>query len=254
MEMLVSGSSSLRFVVGPTDGTMQKALKLPTLLEGEALAIWLEMTEEQQRDIKTVKETLISKMMPVAFVSLDEFHHCTLQPGKALAVFVHHMKKLLGQAMPDFGAEVSEKLVLHQFLAGLPASISRQLRATGEAKTFQAAVERVRLLMAVDDQGWVMAVTDRPNPVEQLTEQVAKLTEQVVALSTARNTSQRGGICCFTCSCTGHIQRECSNRRQGAETRRCFICDKRRHLAKDCQQGNNQGVSVKGSRHPSAHQ
>ena len=51
MEMLVSGSSSLRFVVGPTDGTMQKALKLPTLLEGEALAIWLEMTEEQQRDI-----------------------------------------------------------------------------------------------------------------------------------------------------------------------------------------------------------
>ena len=26
-----------------------KALKLPTLLEGEALAVWLELTEEQQK-------------------------------------------------------------------------------------------------------------------------------------------------------------------------------------------------------------
>lgn len=233
----------------------QKALKLPTLLEGEALAIWLEMTEEQQGDIKTAKETLVSKMKPVAFVALDVFHHRTLQPGEALAVFVHELKKLLEQAMPDLGPQARDQLVLHQFLAGLPVSVSRQLRATGEAQTLQAAVERARLLMVIDDKGPVAAVADQPNPVEQLAEQVAKLTEQVAALSTtAHNTSRRDRIRCFACNRTGHVQRECPYRRQGAEVRRCFACGQRGHLAKDCQQGNDQGVPVKGSRYPSPRQ
>ena len=36
-----------------------KALKLPTLLEGEALAVWLELSQEEQKNITTVKEKMI---------------------------------------------------------------------------------------------------------------------------------------------------------------------------------------------------
>ena len=50
-----------------------QALKLPTFLEGEALAVWLELTEEEQADYSTVKEKLTSKLRPAQFVSLDEF-------------------------------------------------------------------------------------------------------------------------------------------------------------------------------------
>ena len=32
-----------------------KALKLPTLLEGEALAVWLELSEEEQSSMETIK-------------------------------------------------------------------------------------------------------------------------------------------------------------------------------------------------------
>ena len=39
-----------------------KALKLPTLLEGEALAVWLKLTEEEQKDIARAKEKMIKKM------------------------------------------------------------------------------------------------------------------------------------------------------------------------------------------------
>ena len=39
-----------------------KALKVPTLLEGEALASWLELTEEEQADFKTLKKKLIAKL------------------------------------------------------------------------------------------------------------------------------------------------------------------------------------------------
>ena len=43
-----------------------KALKVPTLLEGEALASWLKLTEEEQADFKMVKEKLIGKMAPLS--------------------------------------------------------------------------------------------------------------------------------------------------------------------------------------------
>ena len=51
-----------------------QALKLPTLLEGEALAIWLELSTEQKADYAGAKEHLITKMAPTEFVSLEEFH------------------------------------------------------------------------------------------------------------------------------------------------------------------------------------
>ena len=41
------------------------ALKLPTLLEGEALAIWLELSEEQQGDYAAAKKEICTAMMPM---------------------------------------------------------------------------------------------------------------------------------------------------------------------------------------------
>lgn len=35
-----------------------KAVKLPTLLEGEALAVWLELSEGEQEEYKTAKKLL----------------------------------------------------------------------------------------------------------------------------------------------------------------------------------------------------
>ena len=50
-----------------------KTLKLPTLLEGEALAVWSDLEEEQQSNYGTDKEKISNTMMPTKFVSLDEF-------------------------------------------------------------------------------------------------------------------------------------------------------------------------------------
>ena len=42
--------------MGWTHGT--KALKLPTLVEGEAHVVWLELTESEQADHEVAKKTL----------------------------------------------------------------------------------------------------------------------------------------------------------------------------------------------------
>ena len=51
-----------------------QALKLSTLLEGEALASWLELSKEEQGDYKSAKEKLMAKLIPPSFAILDEFH------------------------------------------------------------------------------------------------------------------------------------------------------------------------------------
>ena len=86
------------------------------------------------------------------FEALDNFHNHRLRPEEALSIFVHDMKMLLEQAMPRLDNTACDQLLLHQFLAGLPSSLSWQLRATGEARDLNSSVERARLLMSIDTQ------------------------------------------------------------------------------------------------------
>ena len=166
-----------------------KALKLPTLLEGEALAVWLELSEKQQECYATAKEEICTALKPMEFVSLDEFHRRNMRPGETLSVFVHDLKKLLERAIPGLDKKGRDQHLLHQFLAGIPDAVSRQLRATGETKTLDAAVVQARLLMTIDDHGQAEAVAEGPTEVQLLREQVALLTEQVATLSTSRLTA-----------------------------------------------------------------
>ena len=43
------------------------------LLEGEALTIWLELDEDEQKVYSAAKGKLLSAMMPMNFEALDEF-------------------------------------------------------------------------------------------------------------------------------------------------------------------------------------
>ena len=94
--------------------------------------MWIEVTEEEQSDYNTVKEKLISRLKLAQFVSLDEFHRRKQRPDKTPALYLHELKKLLRQAMPDMDAATRQQLLKLQFLAGLLMSFGRQIRANGE--------------------------------------------------------------------------------------------------------------------------
>ena len=123
--------------------------------------------------------------MPMEFVLLDEFHRKKLQPGEAVSIFVHNLKKLLDQSMPGLEEAVREKLHLHQFLAGLPENISKQLRATGEVIKL---VARTGLLMTIDDREQSAAVSQKSSEVKVLCEQVALLKPRRFAAPSAAPT------------------------------------------------------------------
>ena len=159
---------------------------------------------------------------------------------------MYDLKKLLDQALPSVESATKEQLLLHQFLAGLPPAVSRQLRAAGETKELEKTVERARLLMAWEDQEQTAAVTADNSQLRQLEGRIAALTEQVAALTINRGAPVR----CFRCNQIGHLQRNCPNRRGARDSRRCFVCGLPGHLARECHQGNGNGASVQGSRRP----
>ena len=231
-----------------------KAVKLPTLLEGEAIAVWLELSEEEQAEYKTAKKLLCKRLMPMQFISLDDFHKRKYRQGESLSVFFHELKKLLSAAMPNLEASARNQLLLHQLLAGLPNSISKQLRATGDTTDLEKVLERARLLIMIEDQPEQAAVVSQPSSdVLLLKEQIADLTEQVALLTTGGE-RQRPIVRCFYCNQPGHIQRHCqayqSQLRQ--QPRRCYTCGKVGHLQRDCRQrqGNFKGTPAQATRRP----
>ena len=217
-----------------------KAKKLPTLLEGEALAVWLEMTMKQQGSYERAKLKIIERMAPVRFVSFDDFRAQKLWPNEALFVFLHDLKHILKQAMPEAEAGTHDQLLLHQFINGLPIHISKQLRATGEVNDLDRVMERVKLLITIEEPQRTAAT--QITEIAELKEQISVLTEQVAAMSMRRR--QPATMICYRCQRPGHTERDCPL------AKKCYSCGRSGHLARDCWLGNYRGVPQKGQRHP----
>eukprot|EP00731_Ephydatia_muelleri_P027602 Em0019g475a len=97
--------------MGQRQESYKIATKLPTLLEGEALAVWLDLSAEEKKSYAKVKETLVSRITPNTFMTIEQFRQRKLIPGEALSLFLHDLKQLLDQAMPKLDAGAKEQLV-----------------------------------------------------------------------------------------------------------------------------------------------
>ena len=79
------------------------------------MSIWLEATEEEQAEFGTMKEKIITKMAPIAFSSLQEFHSRKMLPGEAVSSYLFELKRLLDQAITGLASDARDRLLIHQF-------------------------------------------------------------------------------------------------------------------------------------------
>ena len=84
----------------------------------------MELSEAEKEDDKSAKTQMITRMALARFVSLKDFKERWLLSGESLLVFLHVLKQLLEQAMPEADAATRKQLLTHQFLTGLPTHMS----------------------------------------------------------------------------------------------------------------------------------
>ena len=236
-----------------------RALKLPTLLEKEALVAWLSIPEETRKDYDEVKRSLCSALKPNQFSSFAEFQARKLRPGETVQMYLHHLQRLLESALPDLDGESKDKLLFQQFLAGVPDECSRALRSNPDITTTTQVVARARLLMSVSvekpSSSATMAVGSQCSEIADLKEDVKRLSEQMAALvnkftpaeqTAAAVASPSVSVRCYNCNGMGHLSRNCRQRRQQAV---CYKCNRPGHVARYCEtyQGNGLGTTPRAT-------
>ena len=156
--------------------------------------------------------------------------------GESTISVCRDLRERLEQAMSDIDGKTRDQLLLHQFVAGLPLTVSKQLRAAGAVTDLTEAIKRATLLQDVVGNGSANACSrDRSTNSAHWSDGTppwascgASSTGTVKSLATAGawNQQRRELGSCFNCGRVGHIARDC----------RC--------------QGKDNGTPALGSGHP----
>ena len=205
------------------------ALKLPTLLEGEALVVvgrgppfayWrnrqyakggprpttlvacLGISANTRTNYAATKQALTNALKLTEFTAFAEFQSRKLRPGETVHMYLHHLKRLLDAAMPELEEDSKNKILFQQFifLAGVPDECSRVLRSNPDITTIDAAVTRAKLLLTVSVEKSalsVVTVTDaaKCSEVRALQDSVKYLTCRA-DVNLDGETSRTSNYCC----------------------------------------------------------
>ena len=95
------------------------------------------------------------------------------------------LKRLLDQAMTRL-VKKAYNIMIHQFLVGLPESMSQQLQVIGDTGNSDRLPEKAKIMITAMEQERVSAIAPKESEDYQVKEQIAGLTEQVAALTIIR--------------------------------------------------------------------
>ena len=201
--------------------------KIASFLEGEALAVYLELSDTQKEKFSEITSALEKNFHPDSqqFDMLSAFNSRVMLPDETPRVFLHHLKNLLKGSGVDKAAH--EKLLFFRFLSGLPTDVSQQIKANLGVKTSDEALAAAQRLLKSANAVTASVVRDCDADTEELRElkmAVTSLTAKVdqlltqgdgfsdaAALQRDRRVDQRRGarLICFRCQQPGHPARLC---------------------------------------------
>lgn len=202
---------------------------IPLRLSGGAFAVYLQLAEDDSKKVKKIKEALIAAFAVDPYIAYEQFISRKLQAGESPDVFLAELRRLASL----FGG-MSEKGLACAFIAGLPESIRRLLRAGSRMETLDLPQILARTRAVVHDEG-AGGVHD-------------------VCLGARAGSPETGpDQRCFVCNGVNHFARDClarqdtyngrSQRSAGRTSRRsvrCYRCGVLGHIALACP-GNGRG-------------
>ena len=112
-------------------GDDDKLLRLPTLLQGRAFAVYERLAADQKDTYARLTNSLERAFEPHTEerkrLATRQFAARSLQPGEDLEVFLRDLELLLDRAQPGLPRGLREQQLVDRFIAGLPESLGDQL-------------------------------------------------------------------------------------------------------------------------------
>lgn len=193
---------------------------IPLYLEGDALALYLELPEEAQKDAEKIQSMLIEAFTDDAFTAHRKL--CGKKwCGESVDVFANEIRKLAG--LSNFDENGVENITRLVFVNGFPEEIRVALQRIPNVKKMSIGdlITQARILTA-NISNSVVAAGKVDNAVS------------LTSVAVPRKFTGR----CFICG-GPHMARNCIRRKSIV----CFNCGGNGHKAVDCVSGNGGGVT-----------
>ena len=118
---------------------------LPLFLEGDAFAVYDELSEESKGSIQKIAQALLSAFAQNRYSAYDIFRQRNWCPGEAVDVYMSDVRRLARLAKIE-----NDDVIRCAFICGLPSDVSAQLRISTTINTMDMSVvvEQARVLMS----------------------------------------------------------------------------------------------------------
>lgn len=204
---------------------------IPLYLEGNALAVYLEMTDSQQSSTEDIVKTLVEAFSDGPFIAYAKLASCKWT-GQPVDVYCTELRRLAGIA--GFTGDHLERTVKLSFVNGMPDSISVDLQQVTDiiSLPMSEVLVRARVLTASKSYSTealsVAAVSFKPQPARS-------------SQAEDRREIKPSGVFvfkgkCFKCN-GPHMARSCPEKRPLI----CYNCGEEGHMLKQCKQDRKQG-------------
>ena len=144
-------------LVAKLQNITESASLIPLSLEGDALALYLEMNEREQRDVKKIENRLKEAFTEGIFVSYNKLSRICWA-GHTVGVSVNAIRRLAG--LSGFAGEGLETAVKLAFVNGCPedASVALQQLPNVGSTDMDELISKARVLIANRATGFGAAV------------------------------------------------------------------------------------------------
>ena len=105
-----------------TDG--KKADNMPLFLEDEVFTVWSEMSDGDKKDPNKVKEQLSAAFDVTPAAAYRMFCARALRAGESIDNYAADLKKMLGKSGHQVSSDGKNRVVIEQFLSGLPGEFA----------------------------------------------------------------------------------------------------------------------------------
>lgn len=195
---------------------------IPLHLEGDALALFLQLSETDQEDADKIESALKTAFADDPFTAFQKL--CDMRwRGESVDVFANEIRRLAGLA--KFQGSGLENICRLRFVNGFPHHVKESLQR----------------MENVDDME-MPALIHHARVLTKSSEEIVAAAGSSVASSPAGPVDDHGrrqfGGGCFVCA-GPHLARSCPKR----EPVTCYKCGERGHISRQCRQGNGAGVS-----------